>query len=283
MGRHIKRLEFLDVMLGDRSPLTPVESFYQRVLAGDADEVMDHAEKLLKDRSLSTYYDEVAIKGMQLAASDAQRGTLDSRQLERIQATVKQLIAALDRHADRQPPALKADNEKMELSGDENYVPKNPDPHSVTMAKDRLPAIWRGEGSVLCVAGRGLLDSTATDMLAQLLAKHGLSSRQVSYIDVSRDKIATLDTQGVAMVCLIYLDISGSPAHLRYLMRRLRQHLPEGTPILVGVWQARDLTLNDAQHKLDLGADYYVSSLEQAVTFCADAAQRSADINEFIS
>ena len=77
MGRHVERLEFLDVMLGDRPALTPVESFYQRILAGDADEAQDHAELILKDRSLSTYYDEVALKGLQLAANDAQRGVLD--------------------------------------------------------------------------------------------------------------------------------------------------------------------------------------------------------------
>jgi predicted PurR-regulated permease PerM len=276
LGRHIKRLEFLDVMLGDRSPLTPVESFYQRVLAGDADEVLDHAEKLLKERSLSTYYDEVAIKGLQLATSDAQRGAVDSRQLERIQATVKHLVAALDRRADKQPTVGKSDG-RIELSGDDYFVPQNPDPHSVTIAKERLPAIWRGDKAIMCVAGRGALDDAATEMLAQLLAKHGLSSRQVSYNDVSRDKIATLDTQGVAMACLVYLNISGSPAHLSYLIQRLRQHLPPDTPILVGIWQARDLTLNDAKQKINLGADYYVSSLEQAVTFCADAAQRSAE------
>jgi predicted PurR-regulated permease PerM len=30
VGRHVKRLEFLDVLLGDRPALTPVESLYQR-------------------------------------------------------------------------------------------------------------------------------------------------------------------------------------------------------------------------------------------------------------
>src|ERR1700730_15479559 len=37
LGRHVERLEFLDVM-GDEPPLTPVENFYQRILAGDASE-----------------------------------------------------------------------------------------------------------------------------------------------------------------------------------------------------------------------------------------------------
>ena len=74
LGRHVERLEFLEVLLGDRPALTPVESFYQRILAGDADEAQDHAELLLKERSLSSYYDEVALRGLQLAAEDAQRG-----------------------------------------------------------------------------------------------------------------------------------------------------------------------------------------------------------------
>ena len=55
LGRHVKRLEFLDVLLGDRPALTPVESFYQRMLAGDPDEALDQAETLLRDRSLSSY------------------------------------------------------------------------------------------------------------------------------------------------------------------------------------------------------------------------------------
>ena len=61
---------------GQHPALTPVESFYQRILAGDADEAQDHAELLLKDRSLSSYYDEVALRGVQLAAEDARRGVL---------------------------------------------------------------------------------------------------------------------------------------------------------------------------------------------------------------
>ncbi len=54
LGRHVKRLEFIDVVLGDRPALTPIESFYQRMLAGDPDEAQDYAEILLRDRSLSS-------------------------------------------------------------------------------------------------------------------------------------------------------------------------------------------------------------------------------------
>ena len=92
MGRHVQRLEFLDVLLGDRPALTPVESFYQRMLAGDPDEALDQAEALLKERSLSSYYDEVALKGLQLAANDLQRGVLNQVQLERVKESIKGLV-----------------------------------------------------------------------------------------------------------------------------------------------------------------------------------------------
>ena len=84
LGRHVERLEFLDVLLGDRPALTPVESFYQRMLAGDPDEAQDQAELLLKTRPLSSYYDEVALKGLQLAATDAARSVLGPGQIERV-------------------------------------------------------------------------------------------------------------------------------------------------------------------------------------------------------
>ena len=74
LGRHVERLEFLDVILGDRPALTPVESFYQRMLAGDPDEARGQAEVLLRRPSAVIHYDEVAVKGLQLAANDAARG-----------------------------------------------------------------------------------------------------------------------------------------------------------------------------------------------------------------
>lgn len=74
LGRHVERLEFLDVMFGDRPALSPPEIFYQRMLAGDPTEASEKAEEFLKERSLSSYYDEVALKGLQLAQADAERG-----------------------------------------------------------------------------------------------------------------------------------------------------------------------------------------------------------------
>ena len=275
MGRHVKKLAFLDVMLGDRPALTPVESFYQRILAGDADETEDHADLLLKECSLSTYYDEVALKGLQLAANDAQRGALDHEQLDRVKSTVKMLVQSLAGHDDKQPPASKSDDGAVDLPDAERELPHNPDPESVP--EGELPVSWRDPAKVMCIAGRGPLDEAASAMLAQLLGKHGMGARLVGYAEVSREGIETLDVTGAAMACVSYLDISGSPAHLRYLMQRLRQRLPSGTPILVGLWPSTDSALTDKAVQTSLGADYFTSSLGQSVTSCVEAARKVED------
>ncbi len=274
MGRHVKRLEFLDVMLGDRPALTPVESFYQRILAGDADEAEAHAQLLLKERSLSTYYDEVVLKALQLAANDSQRGVLDHEQLDRIKSAIKAVVSDLADHDDTDPPPAKSDKGAIGPTDVEEDVPHNPHPADVD-PPGSLPAAWRGPSAVLCIAGRRPLDEAAASMLAQLLGKHGLNGRLVGYADVSRDTIEQLDVTGVAMACVSYLDISGSPSHLRYLMRRLRQKLPKGTPILVGLWPSEDSTLKDKAVQREIGADYFTSSLGEAVTSCVDAARQA--------
>ena len=111
-------------------------------------------------------------------------------------------------------------------------------------------------------------------MLAQLLDKHGLGARIVPHEAVSRDNVRTLDVKGVAMVCISYLDISGNPAHLRYLLQRLQEKVP-GKPILVGLWPAEDAILTDQVLRRQVGADYYVASLRQAVEACLEALQRA--------
>src|SRR3984893_18261287 len=100
LGRHVERLEFLDIMFGDRPALSPSEIFYQRMLAGDPTEAAEKAEQFLKDRSLCSYYDDVALKGLQLAQMDLDREVLDVARLLRIRDTVLEFTADLSDQTD---------------------------------------------------------------------------------------------------------------------------------------------------------------------------------------
>jgi predicted PurR-regulated permease PerM len=274
LGRHVEHLEFFDVLLGDRPALTPVEGFYQRMLAGDPDEAQEQAEQYLKDQPLSSYYDEVVLNGLQLAANDIACGSLTPSQVERLKEALEELVGDLDKYDDVPPTAT----EKTTVAGptaDQKAPPKEPPPAGVAVDESWLAPEWRGEAPVLCIAGRGPLDEAASSMLAQLLGKHGLGARVVPHEAVARTRINSLDLPEVGMVCVSYLDINGTPAHLRYLLRRLHERLPQA-PLLVGLWPAQDPILTDRNLRQAVGADYYVSTLHEAVEACLAAAQEAA-------
>ncbi|MGC1411878.1 MAG: AI-2E family transporter [Acetobacteraceae bacterium] len=275
LGRHIERLEFLDVVLGDRPALTPVENFYQRVLSGDPDEALEQADLLLKERSLSSYYDEIAIKGLRLAAADVLRQVVTPLQLDRIRDALNDLIEGLDEHTDADPAASETAKDVVGATGAEQRLPKQPAPDLPLPDEDTRPPEWRSAHPVLCIGGRGPFDGVVMEMFAQLLQKHAIGARLLSREAVSRALIGALDTRGVAMVFIGYLERAGSPAELRYVVRRIRSRLP-GTTIVVGLWPDGDPILEDRDRQKAVGADHYVTSLRDAVTTCLTTARQAS-------
>ncbi len=265
LGRHVERLEFLDVLLGDQPALTPVENFYQRMLAEDADETLRQAELFLKEKSLTSYYDEVALKGLQLAANDVARGVLTADGLQFIRTSAHDLIEELAVYDDVDPLEKKADL-AGETKAEPNGVVSTQPPDGSTKTEDQSSA-WRAGDLVLCLAGRGPLDEVASAMVAQLLSKHGLRTRAEPYVAASRDAIGSLDLSDIAMICISYLEISGNPSNLHYLLRRLRSKAPE-IPVLVGLWPSEDEVIRDKRMRGVIGADYYTTTLKEAIEAC---------------
>jgi predicted PurR-regulated permease PerM len=267
LGRHVERLEFLDVMFGDRPALSPPEIFYQRMLAGDPAEAVDKAEEFLKERPLSTYYDEVALPGLMLAQTDVARGTLDRVQAEKIKAAVFEVVDDLVDRDDGKPPQKTTHD--PEAAAAVETVDDAP-PELPVLKKEELVPEWQADTPLLCVAGRGPLDESAAAMLAQLLQKHGLGARVEGADAVATSNILRLETSGLAMVCLSYLDTS-SPAHMRYTIRRMRRRLPKAQ-VLLGCWR----TGADAATLLETTKpDAVATSLREAVKLCIEAARAS--------
>jgi predicted PurR-regulated permease PerM len=239
MGRHVKSLEFFDVLLGDRPALTPVETFYQRVVADNPDEALAQAEALLADKPLLDYYDEVVLPGLKLAVEDQARGTLGRDREIRMTRTMQSVVGDLVDYA--QPGSA-----------------SSPDPVSGAAAPGPL------RGTIACVAGSGPFDEVVTAILAQLLGARGATARTIPNGATSRSAIATLDLTGVAVIAISYLELTGSPAQLRYLIRRLRVHAPTAR-VVVGLWPQGEAVLTDAAIQRAIGSDVYVGSLSDAV------------------
>ncbi|MCX4197361.1 AI-2E family transporter [Methylobacterium organophilum] len=265
LGRYVEHLEFLDVLFGDRPALTPVQNFYQRILAGDSEEVLGHAELILQQCSLSSYYDEVVLKALELAARDAARGVLTAQQKGAMRAALTELVADL---SDRSDAVTGATGEGEESAC--SPLPMGPAPEA-------LPAAWTREGAVLCVAGRGFLDEAAAAILAQILEKRGLGVRTVPFAETASVRIGRFEAGPARIACVVSLALDGEPTHLRRLIRRLRGRVP-GVPVLLGLWLAQDGGAN----RLAGGpggaaeADAQVGSLREAVEAILAAAQEDA-------
>jgi predicted PurR-regulated permease PerM len=270
LGRHVERLEFLDVMFGDRPALSPPEIFYQRMLAGDPTEAAEKAEQFLKERSLASYYDEVALKGLQLAQVDAERGALDPERLTKIRDAVSEFASDVSDQDDRPPAKVNNSTTDAEASSAVDSVAESEaDENLPIISKEGLPPEWQGEHPVLCVAGRSLIDEAAAIMLAQLSTAHGLAARVEGAEALSTTNVFRLETTGVAIVCLVYLDSSG-PAHMRYSVRRLRRKLPKAT-IILGCW-VKDIDPSALEVLRDNAkADLVAASLGEVVKLCIEA------------
>jgi hypothetical protein len=262
-------------MFGDRPALSPPEIFYQRMLAGDPTEAAEKAEEFLKERSLATYYDEVALKGLQLAQADTERGALDQERLTKIRDAVNEFASDLSDQDDR-PPAKGHSTTDAEASSAVESIGKNAANEDLPiLSKESLPPEWQGAHPVLCVAGRSLIDEATAIMLAHLATAHGLAARVEGAEALSTTNVFRLDTTDVAIVCLVYLDANG-PAHVRYSVRRLRRKLPKAT-IILGCWvkeidsAALELLREGAK------ADFIAASMREAVKLCIEATQVVTD------
>ena len=209
LGRHVPRLQFLEILLGNEPVLTPAETFYQRMLANDPEEATEQAEEFAKDRSLGEFYNEVAMPALARAQADSDRGVLPPER----RATFKIAIEAM------------LENLSQDEEAGSALEPATPQ-------QGRLRRI-------VCVAGRNELDEAAAMLLTNLLhvEKHidigpplpaGALSGDAGYLALFTD---------ASIVCLSLISTS-SPERARYLVRRLRRRAPLAR-ILVVFWGAQ--------------------------------------------
>ncbi|HVA14791.1 MAG TPA: AI-2E family transporter [Stellaceae bacterium] len=242
IGRYAQPLRFLAVLLGNESPLAAEESFYQRLLAGDAAEAAEQAEAFLKTGSLAGFCDQVAIPALLMAQEDSDRGVLTRDQRGEIADTIRETIESV------------GDDSQVDEPGDDKPV-------------------------IECLGARNELDDAAAALLAQLLAERGLAARTtlarhwLTEPRLARNSPSATSTQRV--LCLSHLG-SAPPTRIRLLTRRLRRRSSAGANILLGLWSATSQYLNERGEAAE-GVDGIETSLEQAVERIAAAVAPPAE------
>jgi predicted PurR-regulated permease PerM len=211
LARHVERLQFIDIMLGDQPALTPQQVAYQRMLTGDPIEAIEQARSYLKEGSVQNYYDEILLGALRLAKVDATLGRLDDARLENIHQTVSEIIEDL--------AALRAAN----VVG-------------LGQAKSRagngvnLDAPDLGS-SVFCIPGLGRLDDCAALVVADVLKREGVVARTTG--------VGTaIEGDNAETICVCFLeDVTG--ARTDFTRRKISRQAPSAQVVVCLLGETR--------------------------------------------
>jgi predicted PurR-regulated permease PerM len=248
VGRYVPQLAFLDVLLGNQTPLMPEESFYQRLLAGHPDEALAQAEDALKTQPMLDFLDRVALPALILAERDRLRGEMDDGHTSQVASGMKLVLARL-------PHAVKPVR-----------------PRAARTAGGGPASISEKSDIVLCVAGRSDLDEAAACLLAYALEGQTYNVVTLPHASAIKVAIPEMDRSRVKTVCLSYLDPDSAP-QARYLARRFRRQIETPICLIGAFWGigADVVRLEDA--RAEMRADRIATSLRGAIDAIEGAAK----------
>ena len=273
LGRHVDRLAFLTVILGDQPALMPAELVYQRMLAKDPVEASEQARRFLKAKPLLAYYEEVLLEGLKLAAADAERGLLDPERMQLIRDAVADIVDDLSDHKDPEP----AGEAVAEAPTDAAREPPE--------TGRELAEQGRAGRLVICIPGFGLIDEALAMVITQLLERKGIDARAEEAGAWSKSRVASLDVKGVALICLCYME-TPSPAQMHFAVRRLRRKAPASIiliALLGGTSAVDDEEVFQTLVKLDLIKSTLHATVDRILAITADAGDSSPSDIHLIS
>jgi predicted PurR-regulated permease PerM len=273
IGRHVERLKFLDIMLGDRPPLTPPQLVYQRMLAGDPMEAAEQAHDHLKNASLEDYYDTILLKGLRLAEVDNRLGHLNEERLDRIVATVGELVADLETHHDVEATNMNTSDVGSNLGALVAIEQTNDKPILV-------PEKWRSPRSVLCIPGATKLDEVAALVLAQIMRRRGFVAVAEKADALSMSRVFSLDLTDTSIICVCYVDRPSS-AKIQYAVRRLTKKGSSAGILLafLGTDSVTPVESVSGAHVAEGSFEAALAALIRATSEqCADATTDTKDI-----
>jgi predicted PurR-regulated permease PerM len=181
MGRHVKALEPLTILLSDAPGLSAGQRFYQRALSGNAAVNVRDAHAFLRRSSFAKYCDHVLFPGLALGAADFRIGRIDQRQRERIQANIVTLAESLAKSEPGNRVGRRTGRRRAPVA----LVNANIGAHLRQIREARLGR-WQGRldvpshSIVLCMGFGTDRDDLLMELLVRALREEGVDARSVS-------------------------------------------------------------------------------------------------------
>jgi predicted PurR-regulated permease PerM len=176
-GRHVRALEPLTILLGEAPNVSAAERFYQRLLSGETNAIVQDTRAYLRRSSFARYCDQVLLPGLALAAAGQHAGEVDERQLAGIRAIIVEMAGSLGELV--YGPAKRRSSRNVSL------LDANVGAHLRHLREARLGR-WQGplnvpSHSVVVCAGLGSeRDDVLNELLVLALREAQVDARSVS-------------------------------------------------------------------------------------------------------
>ena len=96
LGRYIKGLEFITVLLGDEPALSPEQQLYHRLLSGDTLAAVQQIDAAAAERSPADVGDAIVLPALRLASADIKSGRIDRGRAAQIQLIMSDVTAQIE-------------------------------------------------------------------------------------------------------------------------------------------------------------------------------------------
>jgi predicted PurR-regulated permease PerM len=245
LGRHVPRLEFLYVMLGDDQVLSPPAQLYQRLLARDRQEAQAAVDRLTAEMSRTELYDKVIIPALALAEEDRHRGALADGLENFVAQIVLEVIEKLTTYPEDAAGAS------------ETPAPAQPQPAGANTR-------------TICIPAGDRADELTGAMLANALEALNLPAVCLGGEQEDREALKHMSLGPEDVLCISALP-PFALLSVRTLSKKLREQYPD-ISIVVGLWGATE----DADFKDRLRKAFnveVVTSITQVVDLIGDIRQ----------
>lgn len=225
LGKHVRQLAFLDVLLGDEPPLEPEAIYYQRLLAHDQDEAAELALAASRGSDAEQVFDNLLIPALNFARRDLERGALSELDHQSVLHATAETLDDLGERLTVHAPS-------------EEDSPATKPPRRVR---------------VLACPSRDETDRLGLLMLQQLLEPEKWDVEVAAVETLTSELVAKVAQERRTIVCIGSVP-PGGLAHTRYLCKRLRSRLPK-IRIVVGRWGLRGNLDSNREQIEEAGAD----------------------------
>ena len=237
LGKYVPGLKFLNMLLGSEPVLEPPAQLYRRMLAMNADEMLELATGFVEQRSLAGFYDEVFVPALIMSEEDRQNGLLTEVRQKFIFESSRDLIEELER--------------------------RGPNGGETRGEAD-------GTHRVLVLPAQDDADEIAALMLWHLLQERGIAAATVPATASPAEWLAAIARDRIALVI-----ISAVPPTAMITARRLCRRLKKQYPhvrVVIGIWSRTAKTGEPKPQPGQPAPDAVVTRMVDALPFAETEA-----------